>query len=203
MTAARVSDPAVIASNVSYEEYLALDTPPPRVEWVAGEVIDMGEITFAHAYLVQWLVRVLGAFVESKSLGVVLFEPFNMKLPGRPSGRCPDIMFIAEARRSLIGEKDLDGPADLVVEVVSPTSGPTDRGIKFYEYEAGGVREYWLLDPQRQRAEFYVLVDGRYQAIEPRDGAYTSAVLSGLDLLVDWFWSLPPVAEVETSLGLR
>jgi Uma2 family endonuclease len=39
-----------------------------------------------------------------------------------------------------------------------------DRGDKFVEYEAAGVREYWLIDPDRKQAEFYQLAEtGRYQ----------------------------------------
>jgi len=202
MPSSPVPYPSVIARNVSYDEYLARDFER-RVEWVAGDVIEMGDITYDHALLVKWLLRVLAGFVEANYRGLVLLAPFNMKLPGRPSGRCPDLMFIAESERGRIREKDLDWPADLVIEVVSPTSGPTDRGAKFYEYEAGGVREYWLLDPQRQSAELYVLVDGRYRAVAPIDGRYASVVLDGFWLDVAWLWDLPPVREVEAALGLR
>ncbi len=53
-----------------------------------------------------------------------------------------------------------DGPPDLVVEVISPESVGGDRGEKFHEYEGAGIAEYWLVDPQREVLEVYVLDDG-------------------------------------------
>jgi Uma2 family endonuclease len=51
----------------------------------------------------------------------------------------------------------------LIVEIISPESSGRDRGEKFYEYEMAGVREYWLIDPQREQVEFYELnAEGRY-----------------------------------------
>lgn len=45
----------------------------------------------------------------------------------------------------------MDGTPDLIVEVTSPESLARDRGEKYVEYEAAGVREYWLIDPDRQQ----------------------------------------------------
>lgn len=79
-------------------------------------------------------------------------------------GREPDLLFVAQEHLDRLQETYLDGPANLVVEVVSPESLARDRGAKFVEYEAGGVPEYWLLDPLRRWAEFYCLgEDGRYR----------------------------------------
>ncbi|MEZ5301901.1 MAG: Uma2 family endonuclease [Verrucomicrobiales bacterium] len=74
-------------------------------------------------------------------------------------GREPDIIFVASENLGRIKNAFLDGPADLAVEVISPESQGRDRGDKFYEYQAGGVREYWIIDPERQVAEFYRLND--------------------------------------------
>ena len=68
----------------------------------------------------------------------------------------------------------LDGPADLVIEVVSPGNRGVDRGEKYVEYEQGGVPEYWLLDPERETHEFYQLrANGLYElATIPADEAF-------------------------------
>jgi Uma2 family endonuclease len=94
----------------------------------------------------------------------------------------------------------------LVIEIVSPESVGRDRGEKFVEYEAGGVREYWLIDPDRQQAEFYQLDEtGRYHlAAIDKDGRFHSTVLPNFWLQVDWLWQepLPKVLEVAGKLGL-
>ena len=52
---------------------------------------------------------------------------------------------MASERLDRVHRTYLDGPADLVVEIVSPESAGRDRGEKYYEYEAAGIPEYWLL----------------------------------------------------------
>lgn len=66
------------------------------------------------------------------------------------------------------------------------------------EYEAAGVREYWLIDPDRQQAEFYRLGDnGRYQTVTPEDsGIYRSEVIPGFWLKVEWLFRDPPLAAI-------
>ena len=68
------------------------------------------------------------------------------------------------------------------------------------------MREYWLIDPDRQQAEFYHLAEsGRYQLQPPdADNRFQSIVLSGFWLRVDWLWqeSLPRVLDVAGQLGL-
>jgi Uma2 family endonuclease len=69
-----------------------------------------------------------------------------------------------------------------------------DRGAKYYEYEQGGVREYWLIDPLREQAEFYHLGEnGIYRpAALGEDGLYRSSVLPGFWLDPEWLWRDPP-----------
>jgi len=93
-----------------------------------------------------------------------------------------------------------------VVEIISPDSRARDRGEKFYEYEQGGVREYWMIDPLRKPAEFYQRgEDGIYRLVPVGDdGIYRSAVLEGLWLKVEWLWQepLPRLLSVLKEWGL-
>ncbi|MCS7312877.1 MAG: Uma2 family endonuclease [Acidobacteria bacterium] len=92
----------------------------------------------------------------------------------------------------------VDGPADLVVEVVSPDSIGRDRGEKFIEYETAGVADYWLADPDRGQVEAYHLgTDGRYHPIRPdRRGWLRPLELVGFRLNPAWvrLTPLPPAA---------
>ena len=137
-------------------------------------------------------------------IGEVFSAPFLMRLPTRPSGREPDLLFVATEHLDRVQPIYLDGPADLVVEVVSPESDERDRGAKFVEYEAAGIPEYWLVDPLRQESAFFQRgADGHYHpAPIDADGIYWSAVLPGFWLRVGWLWQrpLPAIAAVLREL---
>jgi Uma2 family endonuclease len=137
--------------KVTYEEFLAGDWGTNHVEWVDGDVVMMAAVSDEHTHVTVFLISALSAYVGAKKLGAILSEPYQMKLAAGNRGRAPDVMFVAETNLSRVTKTYLNGPADLAVEVVSPGSVATDRGAKFDEYEQGGVREYWLIDPLRNR----------------------------------------------------
>jgi Uma2 family endonuclease len=120
------------------------------------------------------------------------------------SGREPDLLFVAQEHLERLRESFLDGPADLVVEILSPESAGRDRGEKFYEYEEAGISEYWLVDPLRQEVEFYQLdAQGRYRLTLPdTEGIYRSKMLGGFWLPVAWLWKPPRVLDALRELGL-
>jgi Uma2 family endonuclease len=192
---------------MSYEEFLAWCDEDTWAEWVEGEVIMVSPASERHQDLQRFLQAVLGIFVEQHGLGRVLGAPFQMRLSGSiRSGREPDVLFIAQAHLERLRETYLDGPADVVVEIVSAESGPRDRGEKFYEYEAGGVQEYWLIDPERQQAEFYQRgADGRYRlSLGGAEGVYRATAIPGFWLKVEWLWQrpLPRVLDALRELGV-
>ncbi len=174
---------------VTFEEYLAQSSDTRICEWVDGEVITMPGASFEHQTLDKFLLTIMNLYAESKDLGIILSSPFAMKLEAQRRGREPDILFVGKDRRHLFKKTYLDGAADLAVEIVSPESIGRDRGEKFVEYEAAGIREYWLIDPERRQAEFYRLnSDGFYQLISTPDGIFRSEVLPDFFLRVEWFW---------------
>jgi len=198
--------PPLPPAPVSFEEFLAWTPDNALVEWVDGEIIVMSPVSFDHASILMFLGRLMSDYVEAHGLGQVVFAPFLMRLASRPSGREPDLLFVAGDHLDRVQPTYLDGPADIAVEIVSPDSVSRDRGDKFAEYEAAGVREYWLIDPERQEALFYALGPaGRYQRVSTdAGGIFRSTVLPGFWLCVDWLWQrpLPKLAEVRRQLGI-
>jgi Uma2 family endonuclease len=190
--------------RMTYEEFLEW-ADGAHAEWVDGEVILMSPASEPHQNLNGFLSSLLRFFVEAHGLGRILIPPFQMKLSSRPSGREPDLTFVSHANLGNLKRNYLDGPAGMVVEIVSPDSQARDRGEKFYEYEEGGVLEYWIIDQTRRRAEFYRLDEGTYKLIEPdENGIYNSTAIDGLWLKVDWLWQdpLPTLMSVLKEWGL-
>jgi Uma2 family endonuclease len=155
-----------------------------------------------HQEIVLFLAQVIGFYVERRALGKIVIPPFQMKLPRR--GREPDLIFVAQEHLERLRGVYLEGPADLVVEIISPESIGRDRGEKFFEYESAGIPEFWLIDPFRKRVEFYQLdTQGTYQLVSPdKEGIYHSQSIAGFWIRVFWLWRLPLVWDVLRELGL-
>ncbi|HIE30517.1 TPA: Uma2 family endonuclease [Candidatus Poribacteria bacterium] len=200
------ANPLPPGKKMSYEEFLDWLDEDTYAEWVNGVVVFMSPISIEHQNVTGFLLSLIRIFVETHQLGVVFYEPFQMKTGPDLPGRSPDIIFVDNDNFSRLKNAHLEGPADLVVEVVSPESRIRDRGEKFYEYEQGGVCEYWLIDPLRKQAEFYQRgEDGIYRVMPiNNDGIFRSAVLEGLWLKVDWLWQepLPLLLNVLKEWGL-
>jgi Uma2 family endonuclease len=197
---------SVPEGKLTFEEFLAWCDEDTWAEWVKGEVVLLSPASRWHARLASFLDRVLGLYVVRRDLGEVLLAPFVMRIAPELSAREPDLLFVAREHLDRLRPTYLDGPADLAIEIVSPESLLRDRGEKFAEYELGGVREYWLLDPGRARADFYRLdAEGRYQRIPMEvEGVYRSEVVPGFWIRVSWLWQdpLPDPFEVLRELGV-
>lgn len=189
-------------ATMTYDEFLAWANEDTLAEWVDGRVVMASPANLKHQLLVRFLLRLLSDFADEFNLGMVLPAPFQMKLAH--SGRESDVLFVSASHLDRLTPTYLDGPADLVVEVISPESIGRDRGDKFSEYEQAGISEYWLLDPDAQRAEFYQLdASGHYQPVAvDADHVYRARELPGLWLNTDWLWQdpLPSVARTLAAI---
>lgn len=186
------------------EEFLAWEDDR-WAEWVDGKVIRMAPVTFGHQEILNFLLALLRLYTEEHGLGSLSTAPYAMYLPTRQRVREPDLLFVSRERMDRLGDRFLDGAADVVVEVVSPDSRRRDRVEKVADYEAEGVREYWLIDPRRREVELRRLgQDGRYRLIEPEEGIFTSEAILGFRLRIDWLWRqpMPKVLDAARELGL-
>jgi Uma2 family endonuclease len=178
--------------QMSYEDYLLWSTEDKHAEWVDGEVIIHMPPTEAHQALLGFLFGFLRLFADMLGKGKLFVAPFEMKLGLCGSARQPDILFVSTEHLDRLTPQRLNGPADLVVEIVSTDSVRRDRFDKLREYAKAGVREYWVLDPRpgKQRADFLQLDEfGEYALIATEDDErYASAVLPGLWLRPAWLW---------------
>lgn len=201
MSSAATAAPPAPLERMSYEEFLHLPSDI-HAEWVAGEVVPMPSVSLPHDAVTTFLVAFIQGFLDERPLGRLLKEPFQLHLPRLDRGRAPDLMVLLSEHMGRLRDLFVEAPADLVIEVVSPSNRTMDYIVKFREYEAAGVPEYWILDPQGPEAHFFVLdAGGRYEEV-PADasGVYHSTVLPGFWLKTAWLWDRPPVRQVLAEL---
>jgi Uma2 family endonuclease len=109
-----------------------------------------------HQEVVGRLFETLRPFVRQHDLGRVIVGPIDV-LFAEGDYLEPDLVFVRRDRRDIIGTRGVEGAPDLVIEVVSPTGGLRDRGLKRDRYSHFGVAEYWVVDPGMRMVEIYRL----------------------------------------------
>lgn len=188
--------------KMTYEEFLEWADEDTRAEWVDGDVVMNSPVSLRHEQITNFLIDLLSQYARLHALGTVVGGPFQMKLAR--TGREPDVLFVARDHEGRLKETFLDGPADLVVEVISRESVTRVRQDKFDEYRAARIPEYWLIDPNMEQAEFYQLDgEGHYQLVSPdAQGIYHSRALPGFWLRVEWLWQDPLPDAVQTLLQI-
>jgi Uma2 family endonuclease len=153
---------SVSTIKMTARQFLELGEDPPgvRLELVDGGIAVSPSPIPNHSFVVTALIRILGAHIEERDLGQLFVDVDTIF--GEYDVRRPDLLFFRKNRLHLIGEKAMEGPPDLAVEVINPSSTRSDRREKFKLYEAGKVRHYWIIDPKMRAIEAYRLVSGKY-----------------------------------------
>jgi len=123
-----------------------------RYEMLNGNIIPIPIPAIKHQAISLKIASALLQYVEPLKLGRVLPAPCNVVLSEKIMMQ-PDIVFIRNGRRGLIGEMNLRGAPDLVVEVLSSSIRKKDLKVKKRIYERFEVQEYWLVDPDDAAVE--------------------------------------------------
>ena len=189
--------------RMTYEEWRAWTEEDIHSEWVDGEVIEFMSATALHQRDLLLFSALLLWYVERFDLGEVLVAGVRLRVEG--ADREPDVLFVAKHHLDRIEGTRLNGPADLVVEIISDDSVDLDLCEKFAQYAAAGVPEYWLFDPRpgEEWGKLYVRgEDGTYQELLADElGRLHSTVVPGFWFDPAWLWresrpSLPTLQEM-------
>jgi Uma2 family endonuclease len=176
--------PTVRCGPYRAQDYWELPEGAP-VELIRGELVMSPAPRSSHQTIVVLLAELFSA-ISRRSGGTTLIAPADVVLSDSTIVQ-PDLLYVAKERRSIVGNR-VDGPPDLVVEVISEGSERRDRIEKFATYARYEVPEYWIVDQSAQWIEFLILKDGEYVVTQPVEGRYQSPRLPevGIDLANFW-----------------
>ncbi len=142
---------------------LAARPDDERCEIIDGELFVNPAPLTRHQRICRRLFRALDAAYGDTGRGEVFFAPLDVVLDDENVVQ-PDLVYVAAGRADIVGEQHVRGAPDLVVEVLSESTRRRDLRVKRDLYERFGVARYWIVDPEADRVEMYVLVDGAYGA---------------------------------------
>jgi Uma2 family endonuclease len=173
------------------QDYFALPETNRHLELADGELLMPPHPTDTHQRIVFDLAMLLWRFVEDHHLGIVRIAPLPVRLwPGKI--REPDVLFMAHAHSDRMSEQFF-GPPDLVMEVTSPSTRQTDRMEKAIEYARAEIPEYWIIDPESQTVEVFVLRAGAYEMLGKwgKEAIARSTLLDGFQVQVSTLFPSP------------
>jgi Uma2 family endonuclease len=202
--AERLGGRPVPGVHMSEREFVEWSLYRHRAEWIDGGVILMAPANDEHDDLDLWLTALVRLFLEARPVGVIRRDMF-IRLPRRRRRRVPDLMYLSNANRGRIRETFIDGPPDLVFEIVSSDSQDRDRREKFQDYQAAGVREYWIIDPLSRRLDAYALQGRKYRQMPLKEDRVESVVLAGFFLKPKWLFGrqTPRLVQALKELGVK
>lgn len=181
-----------------YEEM----TPEMKVEFIEGEVVLHSPAKNAHLDVTYNVATLIGTFVRAHHLGEVKVEKCLCVFPRNDYE--PDVVFFGREKAALLSHETMKFPVpDLAVEVLSESTEERDRGVKFQDFEAHGVGEYWIIDAEQRVVEQYVLSQERYDLrMKSSSGLLTSQALPGLQVPVEAFFDATAnTAALRSLLG--
>lgn len=132
-----------------------------KAEFINGEIVFHSPAKLRHWDVAMKLSSLLHIYVRNKKLGIVGVEKVMIRLTRNDYE--PDICFFSKMSAAEFTTDQMLFPApDFVVEILSDSTEKVDRGIKFIDYAAHGVFEYWIVDPLKKTIEKYRLQNGEY-----------------------------------------
>jgi Uma2 family endonuclease len=169
---------------LTYEDYVKL-TPPDNgnFELLNGQIYFMASPKPSHQEISSLLNTYLGIFIITHKLGKLFAAPMDVVFTEHDTFQ-PDLLFITQERLNIIGENKIEGSPDLVVEILSPSNDNSEMSYKKHIYEITGVKEYWLINVEKQTLTLYKQVDNelRWQRDVQKNEILTSEIIKGFEL---------------------
>jgi Uma2 family endonuclease len=142
-----------VRSPMTYEELCQLPDDDKRYELIDGEVFVIPSPNVRHQRILSRLYDAFKAAIRDRS--EILFAPLDVVLAPATALQ-PDLLVVRKENLAILRDV-VRGAPDLVLELLSPSTGARDRGIKMRTYARYGVGEYWIVDAERHAVEIYRL----------------------------------------------
>lgn len=156
----------------TYEDLFFLPADK-RYEIIEGELYEMPPPSWNHAVTIMALLHLLDPLLQALG-GELATAPVGVFFVGADPVQ-PDIIGLLPRSPAAPARRGVEGPPDLVVEVLSPSNRAHDRLTKRALYAQAGVREYWLVDPNRRTVEVLSL---------DRDALHLAQLAAGDEIVV-------------------
>lgn len=160
------------------EDYYALPDEQ-RAELIDGVIYDMSAPTSIHQLLCSEVREQLKAHIKKKNGECIPFAaPVDVQLDCDDKTMLqPDVLIVCDRKK--IRRRCIYGAPDFIVEILSPSTKKKDAFIKLNKYVDAGVKEYWMVDPDKKRVVVYDFLHDDYPVIYGFDAKVPVALFNG------------------------
>lgn len=136
-------------------EYIYALPDGERAELIDGQIYYMAPPNTRHQRILNYINTEINMYIRKNNGECEVFPaPFAVFLNDDDMNYVePDISVICDKNK--ISDKGCHGAPDWVIEIISPSSMAMDYFTKLFQYQKSGVREYWIVDPIKQRVTVY------------------------------------------------
>lgn len=155
-----------------------------RAELLDGQIYDMAPPGRIHQKLVSQLTQIIGQYINSHQGTCEVYPaPFAVFLNKDDKTYVePDLSVICDKNK--LDDRGCSGAPDLIIEIVSPSSRKMDYNLKNGKYAEVGVREYWIIDPEKERLTIYYYEEDAAPVFYPFDSPVEANIFPGLVITV-------------------
>ena len=179
-----------LVKTYTLEEFWELPEPPDhsKLELIAGVLYMTPPPGYLHSHAAAKLMRLLTEhLIKTGDKGTIHYPRAGI-MRGPNSWLEPDLFYVAAETQARLDPKypNYMTTADLVIEVISPSTAIYDRNTKADTYAALGVKELWLVDEASGIIEVRVLEGDQYppSIVLESDDLLRSQVLPGIEFRV-------------------
>jgi len=146
----------------TYQDYRELPNNGKTYQVIGGRLFTTPAPSPLHQDISGNLGFIIRSFVKEHNLGKVYNAPVDVVFNSVNVVQS-DIIFISQKRLRIIKEKGIFGAPDWIIEIISPSSDKIDIKLKKGLYEHFRVREYWIVYPDEEKVEVYLLKEGKFK----------------------------------------
>ena len=174
------------STKLTYADYELFPDDGLRHEIIDGEHYVTASPITRHQRISLRLLYLLQSYLETHAIGEVFHAPFDVLL-SEIDIVVPDLVYLSKDRARFLTAKNLQGPPELVVEILSPSTRPRDERLKRDLYERVGVDEYWLVDPDGDTIVVYRRAGNAFEQLVryTKGQVLTTPLLPDLELPLD------------------
>ncbi len=178
-------------TKLTYAHYVLFPDDGRRHEIIDGDHVVNPAPTPRHQAALGHLFVQLFQQIEQTGLGRVFVSPIDVELSPHDIVQ-PDLVVVLNEHREIIIPTRIQGTPDLVVEVLSDSTRQLDQVLKKAVYQRAGVPEYWIVDPQQEQVEQFLLHAGQYRLSGPHRDQLQAGILPGVQIDLQPLWQAAP-----------